>query len=457
MQAVVLSFIRGGTSYDGAEQLLYTQSFEWGYGRSQPPLYTWLLIAVQQLFGVTQFSENLLKFSLIFIFVLLMWRIGLKLGLRPPAAVTLAVSPFLIVEIAWEVQRNYSHTILLLALTAAFALAYLQALAERSMRGYVVLGTLLGLMLLTKYNAALFVVALVVADLAAMRRQGVFWTAKALLIPVVAAVLAAPHAVWALDHLDHVLALQGRFKMVADDRAGVLARGLLSYALACISILGIPLLMMLLHRGWIAIAAISHGRKRAFVLWFLLSVAFGLILVLVSGATNVNVRWMLPLAIAALPVLCGFVADADPRASRHIRTLAIVMALIATPGQWIESLRDARKNYNYDELLQTAAQSTGATEFLINDYAVLANLRLYDSDARIVHQIMPAAGSTPLTNPALVWTGDDSAEQMLLFARGLGACPAEPSSHTYMMRADSGQDPLIVHYQDLKTDCGPAG
>ena len=129
----------------------------------------------------------------------------------------------------------------------------------------------------------------------------------------------------------------------------------------------------------------------------------------------------------------------------------------ASCRRWIESLRDARKNYNYEELLQTAVQSTGATEFLINDYAILANLRLYDSDARIVHQIMPAAGSMPLTNPAMLWTGDDDAEQMLLFARGLGACPAEPSPHTYMMRADRGQDPLLVHYQDLKTDCEPAG
>lgn len=457
MQAVVLSFIRGGTSYDGAEQLLYTQSFEWGYGRSQPPLYTWMLIAVQQLFGVTQFSENLLKFASLFAFVFLMWRIGLKLGLRPPAAVTLAVSPFLIVEIAWEVQRNYSHTVLLLALTAAFALAYLHTLSARGMRGYVVLGVIFGLMLLTKYNAALFVLALVVADLAAMRREGVFWTAKALLIPVIAGGLVVPHVIWALDHLDHVLAQQGRFRMVADDRAGALVSGLLAYFLACISILGLPLLMMLLHRGWTAIAANCRGRKQAFALWTLLSSAFGLILVLVSGATNVNIRWMLPLVIAALPVLCGLVADADPRANRHIRTLAIVVALIATPGQWIESLRDARKNYNYEELLQTAVQSTGATEFLINDYAILANLRLYDSDARIVHQIMPAAGSTPLSNPAMLWTGDDDAEQMLLFARGLGVCPAEPSPHTYMMRADRGQDPLLVHYQDLKTDCEPAG
>lgn len=39
-QAVILSAIRTGTSYDGAEQLLYSQYVALGYGRSQPPLYT---------------------------------------------------------------------------------------------------------------------------------------------------------------------------------------------------------------------------------------------------------------------------------------------------------------------------------------------------------------------------------------------------------------------------------
>ena len=52
-QAVILSFVRTGTSFDGAEQLLYTQTLELGYGRSQPPLYTWLLRLFQVPFGVT--------------------------------------------------------------------------------------------------------------------------------------------------------------------------------------------------------------------------------------------------------------------------------------------------------------------------------------------------------------------------------------------------------------------
>ncbi len=49
INGAVLALTRSGTSYDGAEQLLYTQYWDWGYGRSQPPLYTWIL---QGLHGV---------------------------------------------------------------------------------------------------------------------------------------------------------------------------------------------------------------------------------------------------------------------------------------------------------------------------------------------------------------------------------------------------------------------
>lgn len=456
LQVFVLSIIRTGTSYDGAEQLLYTQSLEWGYGRSQPPLYTWLLIGIQRLFGVNQFSENLLKFSLLFALFFLMWRIALRLGFKPATASTVAVSPFLVIEIGWEVQRNYSHSVLLLALTAAFALCYLATRAARPPAGYVALGLILGLMVLTKYNAALFVLALVVADLLALRGNGVFASWKAVVIPVIAAALFAPHALWALDNASHVLALMNKFAIAAPgDRIAARAQGLLAYTLACASILAIPALLAGLHRGWAITYPDPQGAKRVFVLWSTLSVILGLVLVLVSGTTNVNVRWMLPLAIPALQILCGVVCDAKPRADRHFRILAVSLAVLCSGGQWIESWTDRRKGYDYGELMKAIAETTGASELLINDYPVLANLRLYAPQVRVLDPIMPAAGSFPLERPVMIWTGgNDRADGMLRFARSLGACVAEPAPHAYTLHARGQRHRLTVHYQSLKTDCG---
>lgn len=456
LQVVVLSTIRTGTSYDGAEQLLYTQSLEWGYGRSQPPLYTWLLIGIQQLFGVNQFSENLLKFSLLFALFFLMWRIALRLGFKAATASTIAASPFLVIEIGWEVQRNYSHSVLLLALAAAFALCYLRVRAVRSTGGYIGLGLIFGLMLLTKYNAVLFVLALVVADLIALRKDGVFRSWKAIAIPVIAAVLVMPHALWASDNAHHVLALTNKFALAAPgDRIAARAQGLLSFTLACASIMAIPALLAGLHRGWAVTYPDPDGTKRVFGLWAALSVAFGLALVLVSGTTNVNVRWMLPLAIPALQILCGVVCDAEPRTDRHFRFLAITLAVLATAGQWVESWTETRKGYDYGDLMKVVAETTGASELLVNDYAVLANLRLYAPQVRVLNPIMPAAGSFPLEKPVMVWTGaNNRADEMLRFARALGACLAEPVPHAYTLQSRGQRHQLTVHYQALKTDCG---
>ena len=454
IQALVLSVIRTGTSYDGAEQLLYTQSLEWGYGRSQPPLYTWLLIAVQQVFGVTQLAENLLKFSLLFAFCFLMWRIAIRLGLRRTAAGVVAISPFLVYEIAWEVQRNYSHSVLLLALTAAFALCYLRTLAKPDVGHYALMGLVLGLMALTKYNGVLFVGALVAADLATMRRDGVFWSAKAVLIPAIAAILVAPHAVWALNHASHVLALVDRFKIAeTGGRLAGLGRGLLSYVMACLAILGLPALVMFFSGGWATIRGELRGVTRVFACWAMLSLAFGLVLVFATGTTHVNVRWMLPVVVAALPILCGLVADTIPRAARNFTLVAVSMAVIASVGQWIESWPSARKSYNYRELSREVQQATGASELLINDYAVLANLRLYAPETRVLHPIMPAAASFPLKKPVMVWTDDDDgAGDVHEFARALGVCPAEPAPRGFTLRSRGGKE-LNVHYQALKTTC----
>ena len=42
-----------GSSDDTAELLLHSQYFAWGYELKNPPLMSWLVIAAQQLFGVS--------------------------------------------------------------------------------------------------------------------------------------------------------------------------------------------------------------------------------------------------------------------------------------------------------------------------------------------------------------------------------------------------------------------
>ncbi len=60
-------FLFPAASGDDAEQLLFSQSFAWGYDLRNPPLYTWLVIASQQIFGVTIHSVAFVKFTAMFL------------------------------------------------------------------------------------------------------------------------------------------------------------------------------------------------------------------------------------------------------------------------------------------------------------------------------------------------------------------------------------------------------
>lgn len=139
-QAVVLSLLRSGTSYDGAEQLLYTQYFDLGYGRSQPPLFTWMLMAVQQAFGVSQIAENLLKFALLAAGFAAVWRLARGLGYDCLIATAAMLSLFAIVEIGFEAPRTYSHSVLLFAMTGWIGVLYLALLERESLARYALLG-----------------------------------------------------------------------------------------------------------------------------------------------------------------------------------------------------------------------------------------------------------------------------------------------------------------------------
>src|SRR2546423_14195616 len=65
LQAVSRGMISETLGVDESEQTLLAQQWSWGYG-PQPPLYTWLVIVFEKIFGLSSFSLALLKNLLLF-------------------------------------------------------------------------------------------------------------------------------------------------------------------------------------------------------------------------------------------------------------------------------------------------------------------------------------------------------------------------------------------------------
>lgn len=455
-QALILSVLRAGSSYDGAEQLLYTQYLDWGYGRSQPPLYTWLLIGMQQLFGVSQLAENLLKFGALFAGFVAIRQITLQLGARAAVASAAMVSVFLVEELGWEAQRNYAHSILLFALMGGFALAYLVQLRRATTWRFALLGLLLGAMLLSKYNSAIFVATLVMADLS-LPQARIFLRRASLLVWLVAALLLLPHVLWALRHPEAVFALSGNFG--GADGLGVAetaVRAFGKYLIATVGLL-LPLALVMgivLARGraggWPALPGGVAGHvllRWAGLLW-----GVGLVGAVASEASVVRMRWLLPLLVPLLPLVVAAVLAVRPRATRWVLATGIVIGGLCSAGQWLESTRfDARKDYDYRRLADGMVQAGLPLDIVTVNYPIFANLRLYGVRAAVAPEL-PDPRRVLGDEATAVWVTEWASrrDRVFAYARELGLCPVPgEAARSFVLLRRHGDGALPVMAQRL--------
>lgn len=439
-QAGVLSLLRSGTSYDGAEQLIYTQVFDFGYGRSQPPLFTWMLLGMQQVFGVSQIAENLLKFALLGAGFAAIWRIAVALGSDRVVAAAAMVSLFLTVEIGFEAQRNYTHSVLLFALTGWIAVIYLGLLERRSVGQYLLMGALMGAVMLSKYNAALMIFALVVADLS-LREAGVFRAKASGLVWLVAAVVGLPHAIWAVANPDEVFALSAGFVGgQAPSLAATAVRGVGAYLEAALGLLGPLALVAGIAMVWRQRPAVAVPKgaeaRRVLWRWVLLMAIAGLLVTLLTTATVVRMRWLIPLCVPLVPLsICAVLARA-PRATGGVMAVGLILGVVSVAGQWVQSLWiNPRTDYDYAALATDMAEAGLPMDIVAVSYAEFANLRLYGVD-RVVVPVLPDPAALAPDAATAIWAAgrDGDAARVEAFAGALGLCADGPGTPRTLAR-----------------------
>ncbi|PIW30686.1 MAG: hypothetical protein COW30_01535 [Rhodospirillales bacterium CG15_BIG_FIL_POST_REV_8_21_14_020_66_15] len=206
-----------GTGGDDGEQLIFSQFLAWGYQVRNPPLYTWLVMAVSQVTGPNLWAVNVVKFSLLYAMYLFLWRAALHLFASRTLAGLAALSPVLFYFVAWEVVTGFSHTVLTACLYAAvlWILLRLRGEAPGRLADYALLGLAIGLGGLAKYAFWIFLASLLAAAMtdSGLRRRLI--SPRVIATLAVAAAVAAPHYLWLLERLD-VLAGQAGATVSAD-------------------------------------------------------------------------------------------------------------------------------------------------------------------------------------------------------------------------------------------------
>ena len=427
-QAAILSTLRTGADWDGAEQLLYSQYIDLGYGRSQPPLYTWLVIASQSVLGVTQFAQTALKFLLLGLGVGAVYAIARRLGHPAGIATGAMLSLILVVELSWEAQRIYTHTVLIFALTGAVTLSYLALVRHRDGVGrHLLLGLLCGAVVLAKYNGMLILLALVLADLSHpgarlfARRQSLWaWLAFA--------ALTLPHGLWVLQNQDTALSLGQSF---VQGEMGVWARrseGLLQFTIAALGVFLLPAMAL----GLLAVPRARLGPREPASTEAQLLLRFGLIFLglslavtLASGSTVARMRWLVPAAVPLFPVLFGALLARRPRAVPLFAGACTLLGAVAISGQWYEATRlNPITTSDYRSFSSAMEAANLPPDIVTLSYPYFANLRL-GSDRAVIAPELPRLDWYEGSSATALWPADTPAARtrVLALARVAGLCP----------------------------------
>ena len=104
-QTILVTVVSNGAGLDDAEQLANIGYLDWGYGGSQPPLYTWITNLVASVLGTSMLTLQIVKFSILASLFLSVYGAMRLLGFSRIVASAGMLGLFLIPQIGWESQR----------------------------------------------------------------------------------------------------------------------------------------------------------------------------------------------------------------------------------------------------------------------------------------------------------------------------------------------------------------
>jgi 4-amino-4-deoxy-L-arabinose transferase-like glycosyltransferase len=401
--------------YDDAEQLLFAQSLSLGYS-AQPPLYTWMLWILIQAFGANVLSVTLLKVGLLAGLYLLLHRVARRFLSDERLVALASLSPLLMPLFVWEVPR-LTHTLLLCNACLATLLLFLRLQEKRRTIDFVLLGVVVGVGLLSKYNFVIFVGSLFAAALSLKPFRTWLWDRRLALATLLATLVLLPHAVWLWEHLGQAYS---RFDERNGDSGDIPVPGLLGLGslLANLAIGAAALLLVhfLLYRRRQRIDVSNTSSSEAKLLNRLLlgMILLWIVLILAAGVRQLHLPWLAPILLL-LPIwfigrLGPSVLEVRHRIHAGLITAAAVVTL-ATQLVQIGLGYEGGKYQTRDFLFDKQATLVRADGFrsglvIVMDPVLGGYQRLYFPSARVRCLLYPSnsdAKATRQTPILVVW------------------------------------------------------
>jgi 4-amino-4-deoxy-L-arabinose transferase-like glycosyltransferase len=189
----------GRTLQDAEEAELMQRHLAGGYQLRDPPLYEWMLWAVQQLIGSGPLSYLILRYALIAAIGILFYVAVNRTMADRRLASAFSLSLVLFFWFGWESHHSLAHSLALLAATLALWIAALAFVERSTTLGALGLGLIIGLGILSKWTFLLVVFCFGVALAVVPATRRVYRDPRSLLVLVGTAVPLLPFLAWLFD------------------------------------------------------------------------------------------------------------------------------------------------------------------------------------------------------------------------------------------------------------------
>jgi lipopolysaccharide core galacturonosyltransferase RgtB len=460
---LVCVLVLKNASTDAAEQLLWTQTLQAGYG-IQPPLYTWLQRLVFAVTGVNFPALVFTKELLLGLTGVMMFLAARRIS-RDETIAGLAVISFLLLpQFAYESQRDLSHSVLATMLAAATLWVVVRLVEEPRTWTYLLFGLVAALGLLAKYSYGFLLAGVLFAALSLPRFRVAFTDRRMGLTLVVFLAALTPHVAWLLSGLTPEMTTQASAKLNLGRETLSLARSagslltLLKVTLAFVAPLGLVYGIAFFVRNRPATVEATAFPEAEQFLGRVLFVELALVAVLgaAGGVLGFKGRWMQPLLFfVPLYLLLRLRSRIHRRSVRRLLVVAGVCAtasLTALGGRVL--FADLFKEYTrfntpFDALAgEIRARGFARGVILTDHHWTAGNLRLRFPESVV---LTPGYKHLPFSRhaPALiVWQGESMPIDLakLLPELGMDDWPAEQRYSVRLKYRYAGQASTTFTY-----------
>jgi len=397
------SLLFTGADADDSEQLICMQQWALSCGPRNPPLFTWIGIIFQPLFGPKIAAVIFVKFLIIGGCLFLLYQAS-RLVLQDRAlAALVALSPIGIYYFAWDASFHYTHSVMVsFAVCLTF---YLLLVLERrrDLLAYILFGISIAVGALSKFNYLLFLGGLLIAMTMDRDFRRLLLDRRMALAAAIGILLASPYYVWLWNHRDWATALaKDRFTPGGPDNAIIDFVGLGELFVSLLNFL-LPLIIFLLvffPRAWGrpgARASVSTRYRRLLEFTFLAMLAMTLVGVLALDASRIRSHYMFVLILFPLLVIARVqAAGTSPRALNLYASVLVALAVIV-PGAVavkyaIDPLRGSKAYYHvpYAKISAKLREAGFTRGTIMSDslgYPLAGNFVPYFPDSRIINML----------------------------------------------------------------------